>query len=223
MSYTRFAIYYLPPPGPLADFGAAWLGWDVDAGRPVDQADVAGLQAATATPRKYGFHATLKPPFALADGFDPGDLARATARMAASCAPAQCVGLQLHPMGRFLALTLAGEAADVGRVAATCVAELDRFRAPASAAEIERRRKPGLSPVQDALLDRWGYPYVMEAFRFHMTLTGRLPADQIGSWTDTLQLLLPPLPAPFVLNQVALIGERPDGRFELIQRHRLAG
>jgi hypothetical protein len=29
-------------------------------------------------------------------------------------------------------------------------------------------------------LDRWGYPYVMEEFRFHMTLTGRL--DSTCRW-----------------------------------------
>ena len=27
-------------------------------------------------------------------------------------------------------------------------------------------------------LDRWGYPYVFEDFRFHMTLTGSLPSEQ---------------------------------------------
>jgi 2'-5' RNA ligase len=31
-----------------------------------------------------------------------------------------------------------------------------------------------LTARQRSHLDRWGYPYVMEDFHFHMTLTGRL-------------------------------------------------
>jgi 2'-5' RNA ligase len=33
-----------------------------------------------------------------------------------------------------------------------------------------------MTPRQVEYLDRWGYPYVMEEFRFHMTLTRRLDA-----------------------------------------------
>ena len=35
-----------------------------------------------------------------------------------------------------------------------------------------------LTPRQRGYLERWGYPYVMEDFRFHMTLTGRLDAGR---------------------------------------------
>lgn len=101
--------------------------------------------------------------------------------------------------------------------------DLDAFRAPAAEAELERRRKAGLSPRQDALLAQWGYPYVMEEFRFHMTLTGRLPKDRIDGWADIAQRHLPALPTPFVIDQIALCGERADGRFELIHRYTLAG
>ena len=34
--------------------------------------------------------------------------------------------------------------------------------------------KSGLTDRQEALLTQWGYPYVMEEFRFHITLTGAL-------------------------------------------------
>ena len=59
MSYARYAIYFVPSEGPLATFGATWLGWDVVAGRDVPQFDLAGLRDITVKPRKYGFHGTL--------------------------------------------------------------------------------------------------------------------------------------------------------------------
>jgi putative phosphonate metabolism protein len=223
MSFTRYAVYYVPPDGALAEFGAAWLGWDVAAGRPASGPDLPGLGDVTMTPRKYGFHATLKPPFRLRDGVDADALGGAVSDMARSCAPARCAGLELARLGRFLALVPQGDASGLARVAATCVEALDRFRAPPEEAELDRRRKAGLSARQEALLTRWGYPYVMEEFRFHMTLTGRLPVDDIPHWTETLRAHLPPLPDPFVLDQVALVGEREDGRFELIHRYALAG
>ncbi len=223
MSYTRFAVYYLPPEGALADFGAAWLGWDCVTARTLVPPHVPGLHDVTMTPRKYGFHGTLKPPFRLAEGTDLAGLQEAMVQMAAICAPAQSDGLALTALGRFLALTPVGDTSGIARVAATCVEALDAFRAPPDEAELARRRKARLSERQEALLQRWGYPYVMEEFRFHLTLTGRLPVDKITHWTDTVRAHLPPLPAPFVMDTVALVGEREDGRFELIQRYTLAG
>ena len=70
---------------------------------------------------------------------------------------------------------------------------------------------------------QWGYPYVFDEFRFHLTLSGRLDADALLEWTETLQRHLPDLPAPFHLDQIALCGERSDGRFELLHRYTLAG
>lgn len=223
MSYTRFAIYFVPPEGALADFGACWLGWDLIAGRLVDQPDLRGLDDVSAAPQKYGFHGTLKPPFRLLPGCGLDRLVVVVEAMAAFCAPATCDGLQLSRLGRFLALTLKGDGEGIARIAATCVRELDRLRAPATEDELARRRKSRLSARQDELLTRWGYPYVMEAFRFHMTLTGRLSPDQVDHWQDALAECMPVLPEPFVMDTIALVGERADGRFEMIQRYALTG
>ena len=108
-------------------------------------------------------------------------------------------------------------------MAGACVRDLDEFRAPAGEAELARRRKAGLSARQEALLTQWGYPYVFEEFRFHLTLSGRLPEEDVRGWTDTLQGYLPNLPASFVVDQIALCAERQDGRFELIHRYTLTG
>lgn len=223
MSFTRFAIYYLPPDGALAEFGAAWLGWDAIRGAAAVQPVVPGLDDVTMTPRKYGFHGTLKPPFRLARGTSAEALAKAVAMMAQDCAPAVAEGLALRRLGRFLALTPEGDQTGIARVAATCVEVLDPFRAPTGAAELARRRKAGLTDRQDDYLVRWGYPYVMEEFRFHLTLTGRLEPETIDHWTAIAKAHLPPLPHPFAMEEVALVGERPDGCFELIQRYALAG
>jgi putative phosphonate metabolism protein len=223
MSYSRFAVYFIAPEGPLADFGAAWLGWDVVRGAEVPQPDVPGLDDITMTPRKYGFHGTLKPPFRLAEGCSLSALEQATADLAAGLAPGHCDGLELTALGRFLALTPRGDIAGLRRVAEACVRDLDSFRAPAPEAELERRRKAGLSPRQEALLLDWGYPYVMEEFRFHMTLSGRLPQGDIARWSERVQAHMPDLPAPFALDQIALCGERADGRFELLHRYALTG
>lgn len=223
MSYARFAIYYVPPKGQLAEFGATWLGWDVVTGRDIPQFDLPDLHDITMTPRKYGFHGTLKPPFRLKDAQTLDALELAVTDLAGVLSPAVCDGLALTPLGRFLALTPFGKLDGLQRTAEACVRELDGFRAPASEAELARRRKAGLSTRQEALLAQWGYPYVFEKFRFHMTLSGRLPQDVVRGWIDTLQDHLPDLPAPFVMDQIALCGERQDGRFELIHRYTLTG
>ena len=223
MSYSRFAIYYVPPAGPLADFGASWLGWDVVHGRQTPQLDLPDLRDITMTPRKYGFHGTLKPPFRLNEARTIAELEQATSDLAASLAPAICEGLDLKTLGGFLALIPQGGTGAVQRVAQACVCDLDEFRAPAEEPELARRRKAGLSARQEALLVQWGYPYVMEEFRFHLTLSGRLPPAEIPLWVERAQRHLPDLPAPFVLDQIALCGEREDGRFEMLHRYTLAG
>ncbi|KIC41600.1 phosphonate metabolism protein [Ruegeria sp. ANG-R] len=223
MSYSRFAIYYVPPEGPLEQFGAHWLGWDVVRGREAPQPDLPDLDDVTMTPRKYGFHGTLKPPFRMTEDLTIEDLTVAVFELASRLAPASCNGLTLTTLGRFLALTPTGDVEGLRGVAAACVRDLDAFRAPPNEAELVRRRSARLSPRQDALLTEWGYPYVMDEFRFHMTLTGRLPKGDIPAWTEAVQYHLPSLPEPFVMDQIALCGERADGRFELLHRYALIG
>lgn len=224
----RYAIYYAPPPGPLSDFGAAWLGWDAQAGRTVAHPDVPGLPAPVAEltqrPRKYGFHATLKPPFRLAPGRRGADLAEDVGLLAARLAPVRLQGVQLDRIGRFLALTPRGDVGPLAELAGAVVTGLDAHRAPLTADEVARRRPDRLNPRQRANLDRWGYPFVLEEFHFHLTLTGPLDDAQARATRAALAPVLAPiLPAPFDIAHICLFGEGADGRFRLIHRYALSG
>ena len=180
MTGPRYAIYYAPPAGsPLARLGAAWLGRDVDSAGRVARPDVPGLRPArvarlTAAPRRYGFHATLKAPFHLAPCVSLDDLTWALRGLAESLAPVDLPGLRITRLSRFLALTPCGESTALQDLAAACVSRLDPFRAALSDQDLQRRQRTPLSQTQMHNLLRWGYPHVMEAFRFHMTLTGEI-------------------------------------------------
>lgn len=179
-SSGRFAVYYTPPDGSaLADLAARWLGRDAASGAALDRPTLPGLdparaEALTESPRFYGFHATLKAPFALAEGTTVADLIAAVDRFAAGRTAVLIPPLRVRTLGRFLALIPSEPAPALDELAAACVRAFDPFRAPPDPAELARRRAANLTAAQHRNLERWGYPYVMEDFRFHMTLTGRI-------------------------------------------------
>ncbi|MBO9448710.1 DUF1045 domain-containing protein [Tropicibacter sp. R16_0] len=226
MTFSRYAIYFAPPAdAEWTRFGASWLGWDMETGETVTHPDLAGLDVSqiTATPHKYGLHGTIKPPFRLAEWQTVEALERACGDLADTLGPVWLDGLELARLGRFLALRPMGNTSELGDLAAQVVRELDSFRAPAPPEELERRRAAGLNPAQEANLLQWGYPYVMDEFRFHITLTGKLPKPELPGVQDALnQILTPMLPKPFVISDLALVGERSDGRFQMIHRYALS-
>lgn len=227
-SWRRFAVYYAPrPETELARFGAAWLGRDAERG-----AEVAGLEAVglprpraeiTARPRRYGFHATLKAPFRLAEGREAGELDAAVRELAAGLR-AFDLPLALSAEGAFLALTPRRPCAAVAAVAAACVTGLEGFRAPLTLEETRRREAAGLSAEEAAHLARWGYPYVLDAFSFHMTLTGPLAPENCAATKTALGAALGPLlAAPAAFADLCVFGEGADGDFRVLARHPLAG
>ena len=224
----RYAIYYAPAPGELADFTASWLGWDPGAARVVDHPQLGGLPAPVAaltdTPRKYGFHGTIKPPFHLAGGTDAAGLQAAVAALAARLAPVVLPGLRLVDLHGFVALVPAGDTTALATLAAEVVVGLDAFRAPPSPQEIARRRPDALSDRQRALLAQWGYPHVMDQFQFHLTLTGAVSAAHSAAVVAALRPHLTPLlPQPFVVRDLALFGQAGDGMFRILHRYPLTG
>jgi Protein of unknown function (DUF1045) len=171
----RFAVYYTPPADhPLWRAGCAWLGRD--AAGPVTPPACEQVR----TPWRYGFHATLKAPMRLLAGCDEAGLRAALAALAASTPRFQMPQLAVAGLSDFIALRPVDPIAPshpLRRLADACVTELDRFRAPPTAADMQRRLAMPLGPGQQAMLFRYGYPHVLDQFRFHMTLSDRLPDE----------------------------------------------
>lgn len=216
--YRRYAIYYTPC-GALAQAGAAWLGWDVASGRTVAHPIIDGLDIATMTkrPRKYGLHATLKPPMALAQGRTEAELIRAVEHIAKTLTALHFDRLNVSRLGRFLALTAVGETDALDSLAAHLVETLDPFRAPSTVEELARRRQKPLTPSQEQNLVQWGYPNVMKDFRFHITLTGPLK-DASAMLPIVAAHFAPVLPTPFVIDHLTVAGEDAAGMFHSIAR-----
>ena len=182
--YPRYAIYYAPAPGSGLDrFGATLLGYDAFTGEDLPFPDgilqaVPDWRGLTGDPRKYGFHATLKAPLSLAPGKTEAELVSACEAFAATPRAIPVIRPVVGSISGFIAVIPAEPPAELIRLAADCVSEFDSFRAPLTEADRARRNPSQLTPRQREHLDRWGYPYVMDDFRFHMTLTGRIGAER---------------------------------------------
>jgi putative phosphonate metabolism protein len=184
---ARYAIYYAPHhESAWWRFGCAWLGRDAVTGRdvthlPLPLHDEPTIASMTALPRRYGFHATLKSPFKLASGRSARDVYLQAAHLAMSLNGITLPRLRLTEIDDFVALSF--DYADAlpaacQPIAALCVAGFDNLRARPDTAELARRQSRGLTPRQSQFLATWGYPYVFDEFRFHLTLTGPLPRSE---------------------------------------------
>ena len=227
----RYALYYLPEPGsPLVEFGARWLGRDCATGEMLAQPGVPGLAPETladitASARNYGFDATLKAPFHLKAG-QTEDSLRDAMRARAASLEAFDVGLALRDLGGFLALMMAPSDHRMTELAAVCVREFEPFRAALADRDLERRRKANLSSQQDTLLQRWGYPYVMEEFRFHMTLSKRLSdgPDRAAVIAALESLTAEVTARPARIDAISLVKQDSrDAPFVLVERFLFAG
>lgn len=191
--FPRYAIYFAAgADSTLTRFGAELLGYDVYTGDevpfPADASRVApDWRDVTADPRKYGFHGTLKAPMALAPGRTEAELVAACAAFAGKARPMPSIRPVVDSISGFIAVIPTEPVGALQQLAADCVREFDDFRAPMTAEDRARRKPDKLTERQRDYLDRWGYPYVMEEFRFHMTLTGRLDAERRGPILEMLR------------------------------------
>lgn len=185
----RYAIYLTPPEGPLLDCAQAWLGRSAFSGKGMPAR--APVAAKPHVPARYGFHATLRAPFFLAPGMVETALCDAFDAFAADRSPVS-VSLKLGRLQSFLAL-VTEEREVVDPLAEAAVRAFEPFRAPLSEEERVRRRPENLDERGRELLDAWGYPYVMERFTFHMTLTGPMEAAHVAGVVDAADALFTPL------------------------------
>lgn len=181
---ARYAIYYAPTSNdPLSVAASQWLGRDAFSGANLERAPVEALSgldldALTASPRLYGLHATLKAPFELHQDQTEAALVAAVKDFCATYRP---FSADIAPMAlsAFIAFRITSSPTDMQALHEACVRAFEPFRAPLSDADLARRRKAALTPLQDERLVAFGYPYIFEDFRFHMTLTGAVPDEAL--------------------------------------------
>ncbi len=189
----RCAVYFAPAvDSPWWAAGSQWLGRCAQAGvalpQPaIDGVDPALLRDLTAEPRRYGWHATLKAPFQLAPGCGLEDLRDALHALCGDFPRFTLPPLEARRMDRFIALRTAGPNEALQSLAAACVTRLQPLARPLSPPELARRRQAPLTPDQDALLVRWGYPWVLDHFRFHLSLTGDIASQSPATQAALLQ------------------------------------
>ncbi|HTR11553.1 MAG TPA: DUF1045 domain-containing protein [Paraburkholderia sp.] len=195
---ARFALYYAPPcESAWWQAGCAWLGRDPETGASLAPPQPAGLaqplDALTVAPRRYGWHGTLVPPFRLAAGVTPEALYAAAQQWAQRQARFEAP-VEAATLGRFVALRPADEAGETAlrELAANALRALGSLRAQQTPAELAKRLDAPLTPRQRAYVEEWGYPYVFEEFRFHMTLSDSLNdaqtcAQLVDTWNTQMR------------------------------------
>lgn len=222
---TRFALYYAPSrDSAWWQAGCQWLGRDPESGASLTPPEIAtlvhrGLDVASisSAPRRYGWHGTLVAPARCAPGVTPErvlEVARDWARRQQTFA----LDVEAAALGSFLAIrpaTLDGADA-ISAVASSALGACASLRAAPTERDMQRRLESNLTDRQRELLAAWGYPYVLDEFRFHMTLSDSLANEQdrqpVLAWwrervsglgplsIDGAALFIEPEPgAPFVL------------------------
>ena len=224
MPSPRLALFFAPAAdSALWRAGSAWLGRDAETGAACMQPDLPGIAAVTAEPRRYGFHATLKPPFRLAAGVTMEAAMTAIEALAGAIAPFTLPRLAVAELGAFLALRETAPCPRLQALADLAMAWPDALRAPPDAAETARRLRAGLTPVEARMLERWGYPYAFGTWSFHMTLTGPLAEPDRRSWRRAAENFLAPAlaEAPELRDIAVFVESAPGAPLRLTRRVRL--
>ena len=229
-AFDRYAVFLAPDAqSPLGRFGNEWLGRDPSGDeyltpRTLDGHNAVEISNATKVPARYGFHATLKPPFHLKPDASVATFYDTLSDIVCRFPPVRIDHWKVRALGKFVALIPAAPCPVVESLAAALVEGLDGFRSPPTAAELARRRQSALTPRQEALLETWGYPYVMESFRLHFTLSGPLPELQLSALETMLQARIADIPEGHTFADVAVFAEPKRGEnFRLIRRFPFGG
>lgn len=212
----RFAIYFAPAAThDLWQRATAWLGRDALSGQTgrTGALPLSGerLDAITPSANRYGFHATIKAPMKLAAGQDRQKLEAALTAFAKANGPVDVGPVAVRSLDGFLAVVPVDQPQALTDFVQNVVEAFEPFRAPLAQDDRDKRAN-GLSERQIELLDTFGYPYVMEQFRFHMTLTNRLPAEERAEVLEAASAFFAPaLPERLLLDRLVLFAEPEPG------------
>jgi hypothetical protein len=215
----RYAVYFSPAiASPWWAFGAGWLGRDEWRNLPLEQAKLEeispeALYAMTQEPRRYGFHATLKAPFHLQKNCKESDLIERLVHLSKQLKPAELGALCAVKMGNFVALVPQAMSTQLSALAEKCVIEIDDMRAPLTESEIARRNVDSADVRGQFLLEKFGYPHVLERFILHFTLSGRVSPQETDSLIKTVKNPVNQLNqnSPLVLDRLCLFIEDAPG------------
>jgi len=222
---ARFAIYYAPARASgWWDAGSIWLARDAESDTSLDPHDAPALSQPlaqlTTAPRRYGWHGTLVAPFHLAEHVTVADLLDVSESWAQTQMPF-ALPVEAATLGDFVALrpaTPSGEE-QMRALAADALRTFTPLRVAPSRADIAKRMEAPLTERQRELLVEWGYPYVLDEFRFHMTVSNSLDnaADRaaiVEWWHREAQRL-----GPLTIDGAAIFVEPAPGEpFMLWQR-----
>ena len=212
----RYAVYFCPAPASaLAALGRDWLSTSL-APDGIPGIPLARWNALLADVRRYGWHATLRSPFTLGPDSELDDLRRALNAVAQRHAPLN-IALRPSRLGGFLALRPIAECAPLDAMAAACTEAIEPLRAPLAEPEFQRRAS-GLDAIETHYLQRYGYPYVFDRYRFHMTLSAPATIDEeraLQRWLSRRAAMLPPAR----VDALTICVERsPGAAFEPLER-----
>lgn len=227
----RYAIYYTPDAAhPLTQTAARWLGRDAFEGAELSRGSVHGLDTATVErwtddARRYGFHATIMAPFQPVPETSHAAVIAALEGFAARTAPVLIPRAIVRRHHGFFALVPAEPHEGLTALETATRAAFDALRTPPTEADVLKRAASGLTDRQIAYLRRHGYPYVLEYYAFHMTLTGRVPDALAPVFEAELKARFAADDGqPLLVDRLALFVEpEPGAPFTVAHVSRLAG
>ncbi len=213
----------------LYRFGASIIGYDCYTGGDVPFAGGLEIESKTWTeltedPRRYGFHATLKAPFYLSPSCTEAQLSNAIANFALLARTAPTFKPTIRLLKDFIAIVPRRRQSGIDKLASDCVTLFDAYRAPMSPQERARRVAAGLNAGQIGHLDRWGYPYLFDDFRFHLTLSGRISVERRDVVMAALEKLFARTcgDTPIAVDQLTLLRQdTPKSRFRVVSQTKI--
>ena len=226
----RYAVYFVPAKDSALDrFGAGWFG-RTSQREQERRLSVPGISDSerddlTRVPRIYGLHATLRPPFVLVETADSNDVERRVSSIARQTGAFEVPALVTGSTGGCLTLSLSHACAEVEQLAAYCLRELDELRRPQEGSDCERYRAYSLSEREQHLFARWGYPWVLDRFVFHFTLTSRINREKRERIARALAPQLDCIVGiPWLFDSISVLRQSEHGGvFVEISRHQLGG
>ncbi len=215
MGSARYAICYAPEQGStLEAFDRSWFGRlnSKPTASLVPGLTFKRLEFLTTGPRNYGLHGTLKPSFELNPHTTEAALLAVAKIFAGRLGPITLPALELGEIGVIVSFVLTSSSAALEDLQSACVRAFDGYRQPLTNSQEESYKRNRLTVHQDKMLDHWGYPYVMEEFDFHISLTDPVPDEKERA---AIMKALPKLAGavlgkPLVMSEIAVFRQESE-------------